>query len=232
MKYLGQLLVILVATTVQANDQAKVVAGALSTTEEDLKCYKARYYDLKDADPLEHYNNVGVRQGRHFLCGKKLTDYETQLYIDANPEVRSKFGDGPSSYQNARSHFSKVGRHDKNFLQLRDPKDQPFACADENQLCKCEGMIWMGQKQREDTGEAIKTFEEMVLFSNSKLETNGELTSCDTTTFGGQLKDGKPKQCFCEPKPEEQPYRCASHGESCHCPGGVVIYGMKDSGKN
>lgn len=45
-------------------------------SENDARCYAARYSDLKGAAALTHYATIGVGQGRLGTCAKSLTDYE------------------------------------------------------------------------------------------------------------------------------------------------------------
>jgi hypothetical protein len=46
-----------------------------------------------------------------------------------------------------------------------------------------------------------------------------------------QFKD-LPKQCWCEPLPEYEPYHCSADGGNCSCTGGTVIYGAKFKSDN
>lgn len=36
-----------------------------------------------------------------------------------------------------------------------------------------------------------------------------------------------PKQCFCEPKNNYEPYHCSADGGSCSCKNGNIFYGRK-----
>jgi hypothetical protein len=45
-------------------------------SENDARCYAARYSDLKGSAALTHYATIGVGQGRLGTCAKPLTDYE------------------------------------------------------------------------------------------------------------------------------------------------------------
>ena len=45
-------------------------------SDNDARCYAARYTDLKGAASLTHYATIGVGQGRLGTCAKSLTDYE------------------------------------------------------------------------------------------------------------------------------------------------------------
>jgi hypothetical protein len=56
-------------------------------SDNDQRCYAARYGDLKGTAPLTHYATVGVSQGRLGSCAKSLTDYEAQTYLETFPEL-------------------------------------------------------------------------------------------------------------------------------------------------
>lgn len=45
-------------------------------SENDARCYAARFGDLKGAAALTHFATIGVSQGRLGTCAKTLTDYE------------------------------------------------------------------------------------------------------------------------------------------------------------
>jgi hypothetical protein len=45
-------------------------------SDNDARCYAARFSDLKGNSGLTHYATVGVPQGRLGTCAKQLTDYE------------------------------------------------------------------------------------------------------------------------------------------------------------
>jgi len=45
-------------------------------SENDARCYAARFSDLKGSSGLSHFATVGVPQGRLGTCSKTLTDYE------------------------------------------------------------------------------------------------------------------------------------------------------------
>jgi len=56
-------------------------------SDNDQRCYSARFSDLKGAAALTHYATVGVSQGRLGTCAKALTDYEAQTYLETFPEL-------------------------------------------------------------------------------------------------------------------------------------------------
>jgi hypothetical protein len=56
-------------------------------SDNDARCYAARFSDLKGNSGLTHYATVGVPQGRLGTCAKALTDYESQTYLETFPEL-------------------------------------------------------------------------------------------------------------------------------------------------
>jgi hypothetical protein len=56
-------------------------------SDNDARCYAARFSDLKGNSGLTHYATVGVPQGRLGTCAKSLTDYEAQTYLELFPEL-------------------------------------------------------------------------------------------------------------------------------------------------
>lgn len=79
-------------------------------SDNDSRCYAARFSDLKGNTGLTHYATVGVPQGRLGTCAKSLTDYEAQTYLEMFPELAQKFGrDTKGAYEGARKHYSTVG---------------------------------------------------------------------------------------------------------------------------
>jgi hypothetical protein len=56
-------------------------------SDNDARCYAARFSDLKGNSGLTHYATVGVPQGRLGTCAKQLTDYEAQVYLETFPEL-------------------------------------------------------------------------------------------------------------------------------------------------
>jgi hypothetical protein len=61
-------------------------------TEEDEKCYEARFSDLNKKKGREHFQDVGSDQGRLRTCAGNLTDYQTQRYLDNNPDLQHEYG--------------------------------------------------------------------------------------------------------------------------------------------
>jgi hypothetical protein len=79
-------------------------------SENDARCYAARYSDLKGASSLTHYATVGVPQGRLGTCAKSLTDYEAETYLESFPELAQKFGkENKGALDGARKHYEEVG---------------------------------------------------------------------------------------------------------------------------
>jgi hypothetical protein len=73
-------------------DTKEEKSGTPLLTDNDQRCYAARFSDLKGAASLTHYATVGVAQGRLGTCAKQLTDYEAQTYLETFPELSQKFG--------------------------------------------------------------------------------------------------------------------------------------------
>lgn len=79
-------------------------------SENDARCYAARFSDLKGNSGLTHYATVGVPQGRLGTCAKTLTDYEAQLYLETFPELAQKMGrDTPGALAAAKTHYQSIG---------------------------------------------------------------------------------------------------------------------------
>jgi hypothetical protein len=79
-------------------------------SDNDARCYAARFSDLKGNSGLTHYATVGVPQGRLGTCAKELTNYEAQTYLELFPELAQKFGrDTKGAWDSARKHYSTVG---------------------------------------------------------------------------------------------------------------------------
>jgi len=79
-------------------------------SDNDARCYAARFSDLKGNSGLTHYATVGVPQGRLGTCAKELTNYEAQTYLETFPELAAKCGrDTKGAWDAARKHYSTVG---------------------------------------------------------------------------------------------------------------------------
>jgi hypothetical protein len=79
-------------------------------SDNDARCYAARFSDLKGNSGLTHYATVGVPQGRLGTCAKGLTDYEAQTYLEMFPELAAKMGrDTKGAWDQARKHYETVG---------------------------------------------------------------------------------------------------------------------------
>ena len=91
-------------------DQKDEKSSTPLLSDNDQRCYAARFSDLKGAAPLTHYATVGVSQGRLGTCAKELTNYEAQTYLETFPELSQKFGrDTKASWDQARKHFEEIG---------------------------------------------------------------------------------------------------------------------------
>ena len=91
-------------------DQKEEKSSTPLLSDNDQRCYAARFSDLKGAAPLTHYATVGVSQGRLGTCAKELTNYEAQTYLETFPELSQKFGrDTKASWDQARKHFEEIG---------------------------------------------------------------------------------------------------------------------------
>jgi len=61
-------------------------------TEKDEKCYEHRFSDLGGSKGRTHFQDAGSDQGRLRWCAQNLTEYQTQRYIDMNPDLQHEFG--------------------------------------------------------------------------------------------------------------------------------------------
>lgn len=77
------------AAEVISNKSSKAPDGM---TEKDEKCYEGRFADLQGKHGRQHFQDLGSDQGRLRWCAKNLTDYQTQRYIDGNPDLQHAFG--------------------------------------------------------------------------------------------------------------------------------------------
>jgi len=92
-------------------------------------------------------------------------------------------------------------------------------------------MLWYGVGSRPDKkGESVTTLADMKLWNTASREVS-DWSGCSNKDFGNDPFPGVKKQCFCEPRPEYKPFRCADDGEDCMCKG-TVIYGLKKSVSN
>ena len=83
----------------------------------------------------------------------------------------------------ARKYYAEQGRT-KAYAQFIDSQSRHVG--KQNQSFKCSGLAYMGFAKRPDTGEAIKTFKEFLLFGNSKVEGSGKaLMKCNASSFQG-----------------------------------------------
>ena len=152
-------------------------------SDDDAKCYADRYpTDVNNTiEPRSHFDNIGKVEGRMSTCARSLTSYESQRYLDKNPSLQRKFGRGGAggpALQLANQHYMEVGFSDPTFIVGRDEYTEPWFCgATEYSNCQCSGTMYMGPKSRPDTGEAIKSFDEMRYWKTTVKETD-DWTMC------------------------------------------------------
>jgi hypothetical protein len=60
----------------QDEDKKDETSAKPLLSDNDARCYAARFSDLKGNSGLSHYATVGVPQGRLGTCAKELTNYE------------------------------------------------------------------------------------------------------------------------------------------------------------
>lgn len=197
-------------------------------TEGDEKCYEVRYGDLHGKHGREHFQDVGSDQGRLRTCALNLTDYQTQRYIDNNPDLQHVYGrSGKGSRAQARDHFLDYGFTEKRDISL--PKwDKIFGCGDTSDpdtedSCKCGGIMHFGYLNAPDTGNKLDTFDKMRQWKTwEKRVFKGQYTACNNKALKIKKKDldkDADYQCFCERKPKNVPSKCADYGGDCLCNG-------------
>ena len=86
-------------------------------SDEDVQCYAERYpTDVNNTVyPRQHFDTVGKEQGRLATCARKLTNYESQKYLDMNPVLQRKIGrggPGTPALQQANQHYQEIGFKD------------------------------------------------------------------------------------------------------------------------
>jgi len=60
--------------------------------DEDVKCYEKRYSDLQGMGAREHFQGIGHYEGRNPTCGRNLTTYESESYLNRNPDLQHEYG--------------------------------------------------------------------------------------------------------------------------------------------
>lgn len=161
-------------------------------------------------------------------CATNLTDYQTQRYIDNNPDLQHEFGrKGRGSRAQAHDHFIDFGWQEKRDTSLPD-WDLIFGCGDTadpdaESACKCGGVMHFGRLNAPDSGAKLDTFDKMRQWKTWETRTSGkQYTTCGHRALGikkSELEDGAAYQCWCERKPKNVPSRCADYGGDCLCNG-------------
>lgn len=197
----------------------------------EAKCYAARYTDLNaTVDPKAHWNTIGKAEGRLGACAKKLTQFEAQRYLNMNPELQKKFGrTGGEARNKANKHFMTEGYKDAKLVNsTRNEFTEPWFCGvGQYSNCQCQGVMYFGPTKRPDNGAEIKNFDDMRQWRTIAKETDN-WTMCSAQDFGSDPWPNQEKQCWCEPKPQYEPSKCADEGEDCLC-NGWVMFGIKQS---
>ena len=193
----------------------------------DRKCYKNRYTDVTKA-PRRHFSEIGFDEGRLNTCGKNLTDVEAQIYIDRFPKLQRKFGrSGQAALESAKDYYRRKGykKHEK--LTVPEDWEAPWLCGDsELSTCQCNGTLYMGLLNSNDTGAKITNFYDLRFWKTVTKKSAGEWSTCNAAEFGSDPWPGQQKQCWCEPTPEYQPNFCSNEGGKCMC-NGNVFFGPK-----
>lgn len=72
-------------------------------------------------------------------------------------------------------------------------------CSEELGNCRCKGSVYLGYKNRPDTGEVITDFDTFYNFDTVKQKSSkAKVFKCSAEGFGRDLQKGAKKQCFCE----------------------------------
>lgn len=131
-----------------------------------------------------------------------------------------------------RQNFTDVGYKGKN---KRDPEpetwDNTWYCGDTNMTeCQCDGVLYMGLVNANDTGKRIDTFDELRQYQFVQKKGENNWLNCRSNDFGIDINNDpfgeEQKQCWCEAKPQNVPTKCADDGGDCLC-NGYVYYGEK-----
>jgi hypothetical protein len=56
-------------------------------SDADVKCYESKFSDLDGKNGREHFLEYGQDLGRWNHCAQNLTNYESQRYLDTNPDL-------------------------------------------------------------------------------------------------------------------------------------------------
>jgi len=209
----------------RASDATSSTKALMGMTEADMECYTKRYSDVGSMDAREHYEKIGHDQGRLATCAPDLTDIEEQTYLDRYPDLQHAFGrNGTFARQKAHDHMLDFGFKEKR--SATPDYGIPVFCADKaTTTCKCPGTVWLGAKQRPDTGARITTWEEFRTFKTVSKTDPQAFIQCSKREFGVNDKKYKdvPTQCWCERTPAYIPNVCADEGEECLCNGRILF---------
>lgn len=103
----------------------------------------------------------------------------------------------------------------------------PIFCADkETTTCKCPGTVWLGHKNKLDTGERISTWEDFRQWGTANKTDPASFIQCSKREFGVKNRDDLKNietQCWCERYPAYIPNICADEGEECLCNGRIMF---------
>jgi len=197
-------------------------------SDADASCYEARYFDITaTTDAKKHWATVGKAEGRLGTCAPRLTDTQAYEYLMNSPTLQSKFGrSGASALTLARSHYQNLGWNDPAFNTLSaNADDAPFLCGTgSSAACHCDGTLWLGPLKRPDKAdEEIAEFADLLIWRTAHKESQ-DYSACTVEELGSDPLPNAQKQCWCEPKPEYKPTRCADEGQDCKC-SGTVFFG-------
>lgn len=217
--------------------------SVITSDPRNAECYKKRYPDIGNEDPLSHYQSVGYTQGRTFSCGKNLTVLESQQYLWRYGDLQNQFGGavGMNFYNLASQQYSQSGYFEKRIAD-RLPGFEPWLCKDDardpynveksyTDTCTCIGYIVTGYQYNPITNERLESFEEMREWKTENHPINGTEYVVDPQI----PEDPFPKvdkQVWCERRNANKQglalSYCANEGETCHCPAGSVVqFGKK-----
>ena len=209
----------------RAADAKLSTKALMGMTEADMACYKARYTDVGDVDAREHFEKVGHDEGRLATCAPSLTDIEEQTYLNRYPDLQHAFGRN-GTYAKTRAHGHML---DYGFKEKRSATPDygiPIFCADkETTTCKCPGTVWLGLKNRLDTGERIANWEDFRQWKTVNKTSPSEFIQCSKREFGINKPENKDlqTQCWCERYPAYIPNICANEGDECLCNGRILF---------
>jgi hypothetical protein len=213
---------------------------------EEAKCYWERYSDVKasvKADDLaaidEHFLTVGTHQGRYAQCGEpELTDIEAEAMILNYPEFQRLYGYNirhtlaqTSCIAGVRKHLAD-GKARAKYPLKRPAEEEPFFVGGIGaKLDQCDGTVWMGFANSPIDNSTLATWGEFRMFNHSAAQVKHNVgDTCNFARFPQFQKNGSDDSfgCWCEPKVQYQPFKCADEGEDCRCDG-VMVYGRKFS---